>query len=156
MWLWSFVRLPETLHPEWRRALDVRAIGGAVRAATTDRLSLGYTVALAAIFGGLTAYIASVQQIVFDAFARADDDRARLRRGRRADGGRELGQFAGGRQVRPAPGRAFGADRRSSSITAGHALLAFAIDEPLWLFATLMGLTMAAFAFTTSNLSRWR
>ena len=26
MWLWSFVRLPETLHPEFRRPLDARAI----------------------------------------------------------------------------------------------------------------------------------
>jgi len=152
MWLWSFVRLPETLHPEWRRALDVRAIGGAVRAATTDRLSLGYTVALASVFGGLTAYIASVQQIVFDAFhapamiglifAAVAAPMAVASWGN----SRVVGKF-GLRRVGHSGLIGFVA------ITVAHALLAFAIDEPLWLFATLMGMTMAAFAFTTSNLS---
>ena len=36
-----------------------------------DRLSLGNTLAMTAIFGGLTAYIASIQQIVFDVFTGA-------------------------------------------------------------------------------------
>ena len=68
MWLWSFAKLPETLHPEFRRKLNAGEIWSAVRAAARDRLSIGYTLALTAVFGGLTAYISSIQQIVFDVF----------------------------------------------------------------------------------------
>ena len=37
------------------------------------------------------------------------------------------------------------------AITTAHAVLAHVVAEPLWLFAALMGLTLMAFAFTTSN-----
>ena len=65
---WSWFRLPETLHPEFRRSLRWREIADGISGTLSDRQSLGYTLALTAIFGGLTAYIASIQQIVFDAF----------------------------------------------------------------------------------------
>ena len=150
MWLWSFARLPETLHPEYRRALDPSVIAQAAREAASDRLSLGYTLAMTAIFGGLTAYIASIQQIIFDTFdapgliglvfaavaapmAVASYTNSRV-----------VGQF-GLRRVGHAGAIAFVA------ITLTHAALAYAIDEPLWLFVMLMALTLAAFAFTTSN-----
>ena len=68
IWLWSFLNLPETLHPEFRRSLHAGQIWSGVRQAATDRLSLGYTLALTSVFGSLTAYIASIQQIVFDVF----------------------------------------------------------------------------------------
>ncbi|MCY7339353.1 MAG: multidrug effflux MFS transporter [Sphingomonas bacterium] len=150
MWLWSFARLPETLHPEYRRPLEARAIAIAAREAASDRLSLGYTLAMTAIFGGLTAYIASIQQIVFDTFealsmiglvfaavaapmavASYTNSRVVGRYGLRRVGHIGLLAFV--------------------AIAACHAALAHAIAEPLWLFAALMGLTMMAFAFTTSN-----
>ncbi len=68
MWVWGMIRLPETLHPEFRRPLNPAAIATAAREVVSDRLSLGYTLAATFIFGGLTAYIASIQQIVFDVF----------------------------------------------------------------------------------------
>ena len=150
MWLWSFARLPETLHPEWRRPLEARTIARAAREAVSDRLSLGYTLGMTAIFGGLMAYIASIQQIVFDTFqapamiglvfaavaapmAVASYANSRV-----------IGRY-GLRRVGHAGLLAFVA------ITAFHAALAHVVDEPLWLFAAMMGLTMMAFAFTTSN-----
>ncbi len=66
--LWSLIRLPETLHPEFRRALNAGEIWAGVRTAASDRLSIGYTLALTAVFGMLTGYISSIQQIVFDVF----------------------------------------------------------------------------------------
>ncbi len=150
MFLWSFARLPETLHPEHRRALEPAIIARAARAAAVDRLSLGYTLAMTAIFGGLTAYIASIQQIVFDAF-RAPDMIGLVFAGVAAPmalaswgNSRVVGRY-GLRRVGHAGLLAFVA------ITVSHAVLALAIDEPLWLFVTLMGVTMMAFAFTTSN-----
>jgi DHA1 family bicyclomycin/chloramphenicol resistance-like MFS transporter len=150
IWLWSFVRLPETLHPEYRQKLDARTIARAAAMALSDRLSLGYTLAMTTIFGGLTAYIASIQQIVFDTydaprliglvFAAVAAPMALASWGN----SRVVGRF-GLRRVGHAGLIAFVA------ITLGHAILALSLDEPLWLFAALMGLTMMAFAFTTSN-----
>src|SRR5690606_28049067 len=68
MLAWSWWRLPETLHPEFRRTLHPREIALAIGQALSERQLLGYTVALTAVFGGLIAYIASIQQIVFDVF----------------------------------------------------------------------------------------
>jgi DHA1 family bicyclomycin/chloramphenicol resistance-like MFS transporter len=150
MWLWSFIRLPETLKPEFRRALNARAIATAAKIAASDRLSLGYTLAMTAIFGGLTAYIASIQQIVFDTYrvphliglvfgavaapmALASWANSRV-----------VGRF-GLRRVGHCGLIAF------TAITVFHAAVGHLMDEPLWLFCTLMGLTMMAFAFTTSN-----
>jgi DHA1 family bicyclomycin/chloramphenicol resistance-like MFS transporter len=150
MWWWGFVRLPETLHPEYRRTLDLVEIGQGVRVAATDRLSLGSTVALTAVFGGLTAYIASIQQIIFDVFrtpsliglvfaaiaapmAAASWTNASV-----------VGRF-GLRRVGHAGLLAF------VGVTITHAAISELINEPLWLFVVMMGMTLVAFAFTTSN-----
>jgi DHA1 family bicyclomycin/chloramphenicol resistance-like MFS transporter len=106
--------------------------------------------ALTAVFAGLTGYIASIQQIIFDVF----------------EAGSLIGLiFAaiaapmaiaswGNSKV---VGR-FGLRRTGHSgliafvlVATAHALLAEAIAEPLWLFVLMMELTFVAFAFTTSN-----
>jgi DHA1 family bicyclomycin/chloramphenicol resistance-like MFS transporter len=152
MLLWSWLRLPETLHPEYRRSLRLREIGAGIRDTLTERQSLGYTVALAVVFGGLTAYIASIQQIVFDVFEAPNaiglvfaavaapmslaswyNAQIVTRFGLRHVG--HLGVIA------------------FAAITLAHAVLAALIDEPLWLFIALQSLAMCAFAFTSANLS---
>ncbi len=152
MGVWSFIRLPETLHPEYRRSLNLREIAGAIRATLSDRLSLGYSLALTAVFGGLTAYIASIQQIVFDAF-HAPDAIGLIFAVIAAP--MALASWTNSRIV----GR-FGVRRVGHAgllwfvaITAIHATLAALIEEPLWLFAALMSAAMIGFAFTSSNLS---
>ena len=152
MALWSWRRLPETLHPQYRRSLRLREIASAMGATLRERQSLGYTLALTVTFGALTAYIASIQQIIFDAF--------------KAPGAigiafaaiaapmaltswlnsRVVGTY-GMRRVGHGGAIAFAA------ITLVHALIAAAGFETLTLFIVLQGLAMAAFAFTTSNLS---
>src|SRR5215213_4327941 len=69
MLAWSWVRLPETLHPEYRRSLKWREMGGAMLETIKERQSLGYTLAMTVTFAGLVAYISSIQQIVFEVFA---------------------------------------------------------------------------------------
>ena len=150
IWLWSFLKLPETLHPEFRRSLHAGEIWSGVKQAATDRLSIGYTLALTSVFGGLTAYIASIQQIVFDVF----------------DAGHWIGiifaaiaapmaiaSWGNSRVV-----GLFGLRRTGHAgllayvaITTLHALIAESMTEPLWLFTLMMGLAFTAFAFTTSN-----
>ena len=151
MLVWSFRRLPETLHPEFRRSLSFRDIGTAVRLTLTDRQSLGYTLALTAVFGGLTAYIASIQQIVFDVFE-APSAIGLVFAAVAAPmavssfiNSRVVGTF-GLRRVGHLGTLAF------AVITISHALLASAIAEPLWLFTVMQGAAMFTFAFSSSNL----
>jgi DHA1 family bicyclomycin/chloramphenicol resistance-like MFS transporter len=148
---WSWLRLPETLHPEFRRGLDWRETSGAILATVRDRQSLGYTIAMTISFSALVAYISSIQQIVFDAFHE----------------GRFIGlvfasiaapmalaSYLNSRVV----GR-FGLRRVGHTaalalmlVTAVHAAIALAGLETLWTFILLQGLTMGCFAFTSSNL----
>jgi len=67
---WALVRLPETLHPEYRRPLSARAILAGAAETLTNRQSLGYTLAFTLMMGALIGYLNSIQQIVFDIFHR--------------------------------------------------------------------------------------
>ncbi|MCY7271109.1 MAG: multidrug effflux MFS transporter [Sphingomonas bacterium] len=151
MGLWSWRRLPETLHPEYRRTLRFGEIAGAMGATLKDRQSLGYTLALTVVFGALTAYIASIQQIIFDVF-KAPGAIGIVFAAIAAPmalaswlNSRVVGTF-GMRRVGHGGTIAFAA------ITLVHALVAVAGFETLTLFIVLQGLAMAAFAFTSSNL----
>jgi DHA1 family bicyclomycin/chloramphenicol resistance-like MFS transporter len=151
MLAWSWARLPETLHPEFRRPLEWRGTFGAIAATITEPQSRGYTLATTISFAGLVAYISSIQQIVFDAFhagrfiglvfasiaapmALASWLNSRV-----------VGRF-GLRRVGHSAALAF------MLVTAVHAAIALAGRESLPLFIVLQALTMACFAFTSSNL----
>jgi len=60
---WGFLRLPETLHPEYRLALDFKSISSAAKLVLGTRSSMFYTLAMTVMFGSLMAYVAMVQQI---------------------------------------------------------------------------------------------
>ena len=151
MLAWSMLRLPETLHEEYRRALNWRDIGVAAWEAIREPQSRGYTLALTASFGALVAYIATVQQIVFDVFdypgaigwvfgavaapmAVASWTNSKV-----------VGRF-GLRRVGHTGAAAF------ALVSAIHAGVALAGFETLTTFVLLQGLTMACFAFTSANL----
>lgn len=149
---WSWVRLPETLHPEYRRSLQPAEIARAIRASVADPLSRGYTVALTVSSGCLIAYISSIQQIVAEAFhegryiglvfaaiaapmALASWTNSRV-----------VGRF-GLRRVGHLAAAAF------AVIAVAHLALGLAGDETLVSFIVLQALTMCCFAFTSANLS---
>jgi DHA1 family bicyclomycin/chloramphenicol resistance-like MFS transporter len=151
MVVWPSLRLPETLHPEFRRPLDLKAMGGAMLETLREPQSRGYTLAMTVSFAGLIAYISSVQQIVFDSFhapsliglvfgciaapmAVASWLNSRV-----------VGRF-GLRRVGHTGVLAF------VIVTAVHAAVALSGYESLPVFVVLQGLTMASFAFTSSNL----
>jgi DHA1 family bicyclomycin/chloramphenicol resistance-like MFS transporter len=68
MLVWTWMRLPETLAPEHRRPMVMSNIAGAYWKALTTRVTLGYTIGLSFIFGGLFAFLAMSQQIFVDVF----------------------------------------------------------------------------------------
>ncbi len=61
--LWTAFRLPETLHPEYRRAFDLQTIAGGFSIVLTNRTSLFYTLATTSVFGALFGFINSAQQV---------------------------------------------------------------------------------------------
>ena len=151
MVVWPWVRLPETLRPEFRRQLDWRAMASAVLETVREPQSRGYTLAMTISFAGLIAYISSIQQIVFDVFhegrligvvfacvaapmAIASYLNARF-----------VGRY-GLRRVGHSASLTF------AIVTATHAAVALSGRETLPLFMLFQGLTMASFSFTSSNL----
>ncbi|MBX3582561.1 MAG: multidrug effflux MFS transporter [Rhizobiaceae bacterium] len=61
--LWAAARLPETLHPEYRRSFNVQTIANGFRIVLTNRVSLCYMLATTSIFGALFGFINSAQQV---------------------------------------------------------------------------------------------
>jgi MFS transporter, DHA1 family, multidrug resistance protein len=148
---WPWIRMPETLHPDYRRALNWRAMGSAIMETLREPQSRGYTLAMTVSFSALVAYISSIQQIVFDAFGAGGLIGAVFAA---IAAPMALASWLNSRVV----GR-FGLRRVGHSaalafmvITAVHAAVALAGLETLPIFIILQGLTMASFAFTSSNL----
>jgi DHA1 family bicyclomycin/chloramphenicol resistance-like MFS transporter len=61
--VWAVLRLPETLHPEYRRPLTAEAIIGGFFIVLTNRVALCYALASTFIFAAMFGFINSAQQI---------------------------------------------------------------------------------------------
>ena len=61
--VWFGLRMPETLHPEYRLPFSTERLLASVRLTLTTRVTVGYSTAVALIFGCLMAYVGSAQQI---------------------------------------------------------------------------------------------
>ena len=68
LFFWCFVRLPETLPQERRQKLQAGAILSSYSKVLTNRISLGYMLAMTFVFGGLFSFITMSQQIFVDIF----------------------------------------------------------------------------------------
>ena len=151
MLVWSWVRLPETLHPEYRRSLHWRQMAAAWAETLREPQSRGYTLALTIVFATLVAYIASIQQIVFDVF-KAPELIGLVFAAIAAPmalaswlNSRIVGRF-GLRRVGHSAAAAF------VIVSGAHAALALAGGETLASFIVLQGLAMCCFALTSANL----
>jgi DHA1 family bicyclomycin/chloramphenicol resistance-like MFS transporter len=70
IFLWVLLRLPETLHPEYRYTLTAGHIANAARRVLTDRASVWYTLSQSVIFGSVLAYVSTVPQVFETVFHR--------------------------------------------------------------------------------------
>jgi MFS transporter, DHA1 family, multidrug resistance protein len=61
--VWFHVRMPETLHPEYRRSFSYSQIASAIRTTISTRVSIGYATGIGLMMGCLMSYIGSAQQI---------------------------------------------------------------------------------------------
>lgn len=65
---WVGIRLPETLHPEFRQPVRPMAIAVNMAGAATNRSAIGYVLGGAMTFGGLIGYVNCSQQLVAEHF----------------------------------------------------------------------------------------
>ena len=66
--LWAWLRVPETLHPEYRQAIRPAAIARNMRTVLLTRSAIGYVLGMALVQGALFGYINSSQQLVAEHF----------------------------------------------------------------------------------------
>jgi DHA1 family bicyclomycin/chloramphenicol resistance-like MFS transporter len=148
--VWTWLRLPETLHPEFRLTLTRAHVAGAVRLVLLTRSSLWYTLAMSVMFAGIMAYVGMVQQIFGEVF-----HRPHLMPAMFALCASAMGVAA---YVNSAIVQRFGMRRISHTaltcylvITGLHAAYAFLAAEPLWAFVAIQASTMACFSLSISN-----
>lgn len=65
-WFWR--RMPETLHPEFRRPIKAGPLAANMRRAILTRSSVGYVLGTAFVMSGVFAYINSAQQLLGEHF----------------------------------------------------------------------------------------
>lgn len=68
MMAWIGLRLPETLHPEYRQPISPRRIAGNLREIVTTRSSIGYVLAASLMMAGTWGFINSAQQLMAEHF----------------------------------------------------------------------------------------
>ncbi|HYJ53235.1 MAG TPA: multidrug effflux MFS transporter [Allosphingosinicella sp.] len=154
LWLavWSAFRLPETLAVEDRRALSVRTIGAGLGQTLRRRESIGNTLAATLAFGGLFAFIGSIQQIVFDVFHRPELMGLVFAA---VAGPMALSSYANMKLVMRAGPRLLllRALTALTGIAIVHLVIALVWGESLWSFIALQALTMACFGLVGANSS---
>lgn len=148
--VWALIRLPETLAPENRLPIRLGRIAEAFRAVLSDRLSVGYTLAMTAITGALFAFINSSQQIFFDVFQQPGLFTTVF--GLMA-AGIAVASLTNARLVERLGSRRLSHLALIGFITSAavHAGLALSGNESLISFAVLQGLTMFCFGFIAGN-----
>ena len=72
MLIWTFFRLPDSLPPENRQALNWAHIGRCYKTVLTTRVAIGYMLASGIAFGALFSFVGAAEQIFDDVFHRGD------------------------------------------------------------------------------------
>ena len=150
VFLWVLLRLPETLHPEYRLTLTGDHIVHAAGLVLGNRTSLWYTLAMTVMFGSILAYVGMVQQIFEDVFHRpglmpAIFALCASSMGVTAFLNSRIVERLGMRIISHLGLLVF------ITITGLHVLIAALGLESLWTFVILQSATMACIGLTASN-----
>lgn len=148
--IWLALRLPETLHQEDRRPIVLGEMAAAARATLTNRISLGYTLAMTLGMGGFFGLVDSAQPIFVDMFHRPREFTVVL-------GAMSVGTAAASwinaRLVERLGERliAHAALAGYAVIAALHVTVASLLNEPMLGFALLQAGTMFCFGLMMGN-----
>lgn len=66
--LWAYFRLPETMHPEYRRPLSLKGIYEGFKVVVTNRIAFSYGLAGTFLFGAMFGFISASQQIFVEIY----------------------------------------------------------------------------------------
>jgi DHA1 family bicyclomycin/chloramphenicol resistance-like MFS transporter len=150
VWVWVALRLPETLHPEYRLTLNRSHIANALRLVLHNRNSLFYTLAMSVMFGGIMAYVGMVQQIFGEVFHRANlmptmFALCATTMGVAAYLNSRIVERLGMRRISHAALLIY------IGINSLHSIVALLGWDQLWTFVAFQSATMACFALSISN-----
>jgi DHA1 family bicyclomycin/chloramphenicol resistance-like MFS transporter len=148
--IWLAVRLPETLHPEYRMILTRSHIATAVRLVLGNRTSLFYTLAVTLMFGALIAYVGTVSQVFIECFHRpalmpSMFALCAILMGIAAYGNSRIVEVVGMRRISHAALLTF------ITVAVLHGMVAAMGLEQIWTFVVFQSLTMATFSLCVSN-----
>lgn len=152
VWGWAYARLPETLADESRIPIRRETLISGARTVISDRMSLGYSLAMSFISCALFGFLLSVQQIFETTFRRPDFLPA------------GFAIMASGMAIASLTNAAivkrFGMRRIGhaglmffTAVAAIHALIAFTDNETLITFIVLQTVMMMGFSFVMGNFS---
>ena len=151
-WLWTYIRLPETLPISARRPLSFSAVFKGFVIVFTNRAAFAYGLAGMFLFGALFGFISSSQQVYVDIYGLGVYFPVAFAA---MAGLMAVSSFTNSRIV-----RRFGMRRLSHGAVLSFTLfssvwLAFALSGflPLWLFFSLLAIVMFSFGWAASNMN---
>jgi DHA1 family bicyclomycin/chloramphenicol resistance-like MFS transporter len=147
---WGALRLPETLHPEYRMTLTRKHVLNAAKLVLGTRTSIFYTLAMMVMFGTIMAYVGMVAQIFSEVFHRPKlmpsmFALCAIFMGMAAYMNSRIVERLGMRLISHTALLAF------IAVTAAHVLIAALGLEQIWTFVVLQSLSMATFSLSVSN-----
>ena len=147
---WGFLRLPETLHPEYRMTLTRKHVLNAAKLVLGTRASIFYTLAMMVMFGTIMAYVGMVAQIFSEVFHRPKlmpsmFALCAIFMGMAAYLNSRIVERLGMRLISHTALLLF------IAVTGLHVLVASLGLEQIWTFVVLQSLTMATFSLSVSN-----
>jgi DHA1 family bicyclomycin/chloramphenicol resistance-like MFS transporter len=147
---WGYLRLPETLHPEYRMTLTRKHVLNAAKLVLGTRASIFYTLAMMVMFGTIMAYVGMVAQIFSEVFHRPKlmpsmFALCAIFMGMAAYLNSRIVERLGMRLISHTALLLF------IAVTGLHVLVAALGLERIWTFVVLQSLTMATFSLSVSN-----
>jgi DHA1 family bicyclomycin/chloramphenicol resistance-like MFS transporter len=147
---WGFLRLPETLHPEYRMTLTLKHVLNAAKLVLGTRASIFYTLAMMVMFGTIMAYVGMVAQIFSEVFHRPKlmpsmFALCAIFMGMAAYLNSRIVERLGMRLISHTALLAF------IAVSGLHVLIAALGWEQIWTFVVLQAVAMGAFSLSVSN-----
>ncbi len=151
-WLWTYVRLPETLPVAQRRPLSLRAVLEGFRIVFTNRVAFSYGLAGMFLFGALFGFISSSQQIYVDIYGLGVYFPVAFAA---MAGLMAVSSFTNSKVVRRLGMRrlSHGAMLVFTIFSGIWLVLAWIGFLPLWLFFSLLAIIMFCFGWSASNMN---
>ncbi|MBE0578812.1 MAG: multidrug effflux MFS transporter [Devosia sp.] len=151
-WLWTYIRLPETLPVAARRPLSFKAVVDGFLIVFTNRVAFSYGLAGMFLFGALFGFISSSQQIYVDIYGLGVYFPVAFAA---MAGLMAVSSFTNSRIVRRIGMRrlSHGAVLSFAGFSAVWLILAMVGFLPLWLFFSLLAIIMFSFGWCSSNMN---